>query len=146
MPTSASETAEGSRECVEEFCLALSAGRCADAIDFLAPRVSWWVGGTVPGLSGTRVGDDVPALINNVLDMAVDGCLHVEPRSWTVEGARVAVEALVSARLRTGRDYRNEYHFAFTVDGGLIASVRAYLDTEHLRETFGSLSTSVQSV
>jgi len=75
-------------------------------------------------------------LIENVLAASTDGCLRVTPRSWTVQGPRVALEALVEAELRTGRQYRNEYHFAFTVEQQQITSVRAYLDTEHLRDIF----------
>lgn len=75
-------------------------------------------------------------LIENVLAASTDGCLRVTPRSWTAQGSRVALEALVEAELRSGRQYRNEYHFAFTVEQQQITSVRAYLDTEHLRVTF----------
>lgn len=75
-------------------------------------------------------------LIENVLAASTDGCLRVTPRSWTAQGSRVALEALVETELQSGRQYRNEYHFAFTVEQQRITSVRAYLDTEHLRQTF----------
>ncbi|MDX2358971.1 nuclear transport factor 2 family protein [Dietzia sp. PP-33] len=136
MPTSASDPTRSSAEQVAAFCAALSAGRAADAQVLLAPHVTWWVGGSVPGLSGTREGLEVCDLIENVLAASTDGCLRFTPRSWTVQGSRVALEALVEAELQTGRQYRNEYHFAFTVEQQRITSVRAYLDTEHLRETF----------
>lgn len=127
-----------SRETVDAFFLALSEGRRAEVLSLLSPEVSWWVGGSVPGLSGTRVGDEVRTLLTNVLELTVDGCLGVEPRSWIVEGNHVAVEAVVGATLATSAEYRNEYHFAVSVDRGRIASVRAYLDTEHLRDVFSA--------
>ncbi|MCR1783798.1 nuclear transport factor 2 family protein [Nocardioides carbamazepini] len=118
------------------FCATLTAGQASDALALLAPDVTWWVGGSVPGLSGVRRGADVHDLVRNVLVATTDGCLVVTPRAWTVDGPRVALEALVAAQLRSGRAYRNEYHFAFTVGRAGITSVRAYLDTEHLRATF----------
>lgn len=137
MPTSEYESASPA-DVVAAFCAALSVGRVAEAQRLLARDVTWWVGGSVPGLSGIRQGPDVRDLIENVLRASADGCLHVTPRSWTAQGSRVALEALVEAELHTGLGYRNEYHFAFTIEGSHITSVRAYLDTEHLRETFGS--------
>ena len=124
------------REVVAAFCDALSDGDYEGAEALLTDDVGWWVGGVVPGLSGQRRGEEVRALVRNVLALSVDGRLHVTPRAWTVDDDRVALEALVEATLKTGRNYRNEYHFAFEVHGDRVRSVRAYLDTEELRASF----------
>ncbi|NKJ49041.1 hypothetical protein CIC12_20335 [Burkholderia sp. SG-MS1] len=47
----------------------------------------------------------------------------------TAEGDRVAVEAASHAQLKNGREYRNQYHFLFELDGGKLRSVREYADS-----------------
>ncbi len=129
---------ERSRDIVTEFCAALSSGRARAALDLLDPDATWWVGGSVQGLSGTRAGQDVRDMVTGILALTTDGALRIEPRAWTVDGGRAALEAMVTGTLRAGSTYHNEYHFLFEVRGGLITCVRAYLDTEHLRTVFGS--------
>ena len=126
------------RDIVSEFCAALSAGDARGALGLLAPDATWWVGGSVQGLSGTKAGQDVKDMVGGVLALTTDGALRIEPRAWTVDGGRVALEARVMANLRSGSAYDNDYHFMFEVESGLIVRVRAYLDTEHLRDVFGS--------
>lgn len=58
-------------------------------------------------LSSTRQGDAVAALVQSLLALCVDGRLVIEPRAWASSGARVSLEALVSARLIAGKIYRN---------------------------------------
>ena len=77
-------------------------------------------------------------MVTGILALTTDGALRIEPRAWTVDGGRAALEAMVTGTLRAGSTYHNEYHFLFEVRGGLITCVRAYLDTEHLRTVFGS--------
>lgn len=124
------------RDVVEAFCDALSEGDFESVDALLSDDIGWWVGGAVPGLSGQRRGEEVRALVVNVLALSADGRLHITPRAWTVDRGRVALEALVEATLTTGSHYRNEYHFAFEVRDNKVRTVRAYLDTEELRSSF----------
>lgn len=126
----------GSRATVEAFCAALATGDIDGAVSLFAPEASWWIAGSIPGLSGTRVGADVGVMLLGVLDQTTDSALWIEPRAWTVDSDRVALEAMVTANLPDGV-YRNEYHFAFVISSGRITVVRAYLDTERLRMAFG---------
>lgn len=135
-------TTPSSQATVAQFCAAISAGQVETALSLLAPEVTWWVGGSVAELSGTRAGQAVRDMIVGVLDKTADAALVIESRAWTVDGDRVALEALVTANLRTGAAYRNEYHFLFVTTDGQIAGVRAYLDTELLRAVFGEPVTS----
>jgi ketosteroid isomerase-like protein len=58
--------------------------------------------------------------------------MQMHPVSSTAEADRVSVEVLSSGRLSgSGEEYRNTYHFLFTLAGGLIVRVNAYLDTDH---------------
>lgn len=47
----------------------------------------------------------------------------------TSENDRVAVEAETRAKLKTGKEYFNQYHYLFSIDGDKISSVRSYFDT-----------------
>ena len=49
---------------------------------------------------------------------------------------RVAVEAKSDATFTSGRTYRNDYVFMFTLHDGKITEVKEYMDTELARETF----------
>ena len=55
----------------------------------------------------------------------------------TAEDNRVALEMSSQLPLPDGRLYRNEYHILFTLRDGRIASVREYMDTQHVGELFG---------
>lgn len=47
------------------------------------------------------------------------------------EGDKVSAEVESKGDLRNGRQYRQQYHFAFTFRDGNIARVHEYLDTHH---------------
>ncbi|ARR57760.1 hypothetical protein HY78_30125 (plasmid) [Rhizorhabdus wittichii DC-6] len=55
----------------------------------------------------------------------------------TAEDDRVALEMWSTLNFPDGRTYRNRYHILFTVREGKIASVREYMDTQHVYELFG---------
>jgi limonene-1,2-epoxide hydrolase len=89
--------ASGPERAVEKFCASMTNGRADDAIACLDRDATWWVGGGVEGLSGTRRGDAVPALIRSVLALCVDGRLVIEPRASVpcgyVVGGRCGVQS-----------------------------------------------------
>jgi hypothetical protein len=45
------------------------------------------------------------------------------------EGDKVAVELVITGRSAKGKDYRNHYHFLFTIRDGKIKAVKEYVDT-----------------
>lgn len=58
--------------------------------------------------------------------------MQMRPVSTTAEADRVSAEVISSGRLASsGEEYRNTYHFLFTLADGLIVRVHAYLDTDH---------------
>ena len=58
--------------------------------------------------------------------------MQMRPVSTTAEADRVSAEVVSSGRLKgSGEAYHNTYHFLFTLAGGLIVQVNAYLDTDH---------------
>jgi ketosteroid isomerase-like protein len=52
---------------------------------------------------------------------------HITIDQMTAEDGRVAVQAHSDARSRDGNDYRNEYHFLFTIADGRITKIDEYL-------------------
>lgn len=128
-----------SRRLVEDFIAAFSRGDAKTAFAMMANTGTWWVAGTVEGLSGSKDRDTFRAMLERVAELTTAGAIELRPTGWTVDGGRIAVEVRAHATLLDGRVYDNRYHFVFEVASGLINEVRAYLDTEHLRSVFGKL-------
>jgi len=68
--------------------------------------------------------------------------LMTEPMSLefglvTAEDDRVALEMRSHLNLPDGRLYKNEYHILFRFRDGKVASVREYMDTQHVGDVFG---------
>ena len=68
-----------------------------------------------------------------------DGAPTIEVTGVTAEGERVAIEGTGRAKLRNGRDYDNTYHFLAIVRDGRVASVREYMDSQHVADVFEGL-------
>lgn len=62
---------------------------------------------------------------------ALEGGLKMTVVGMIAEGDSVAVEVESSGDLKSGREYRQQYHFLITLRDGKIATVREYLDTHH---------------
>jgi uncharacterized protein len=115
----ATDTLESHKALVADFLRTFSRGDVAGVVERMRPDATWWVSGTMVGLSVYK-----------------QGALAITPLAMTAEGARVAVEAESFAELTNGRVYRNRYHFLFELADGKIASVREYMDTGHAYATF----------
>ncbi|MGX6449444.1 nuclear transport factor 2 family protein [Patulibacter sp. S7RM1-6] len=124
------------RRTVETFLEVFSSGDVDRTLELLTDDVTWWVAGSLEGLSGTLDKEGVRAVVGGAGEAAVDGAVRLTATGWTVDGDRVAVEARSDAPLRNGRTYRNEYHFLFRVRDGRIAQVKEYSDTQHVAEVF----------
>jgi hypothetical protein len=113
----------------------------------LADTARWWVAGSKAGafdsnspdrraVSGTMSKQQMCEHLRS-MPKVTDGGLKIAPIAWTVEGDRVAVEAISEMKLRDGRLYRNQYHFAIQFDGDKIVVIKSYMDTAHVLEIFG---------
>jgi hypothetical protein len=132
----ATESAKsGSKEVVTRFMETFGTGDLDAVMDSMTDDATWWIGGTIPGLSGTH---DKTAL-RGVLDgigASCTGPIRLTPHAFATEGDRVAVETESYAELKNGRVYNNHYHFVFIVRDGKVAQVKEYLDTMHTYDTF----------
>ena len=121
---------------VAEYLKAYSTGNVAEIGRHLHADVSWWVAGTVPGISGTYDKTQTLALLGQVTTVYKKGALQITPLSMIGEGALVAVEAESHAELNNGKIYHNLYHFVFEIKDGQIRRIKEYLDTQHVHDTF----------
>lgn len=120
---------EANQHLVAEFLRLFSSGAVAETMALMSEDATWWVAGTTP-ISGTYDKKAFTQLLSGVLD-ACKGPIRIEPKVYTAQGDRVAVEAESFAETRNERTYNNFYHFLFRVRDGRIVSVREYLDTMH---------------
>ena len=102
------------------------------ALRYLAEDATWWVPGEWE-LSGTYTKAQLAAAIDQ---LPYDGYLDFEIGAMTAEDERVAAEIRVRGKLKDGRRFDFWIHFLFTVRGGLIRSVKEYVDSQYTRQLF----------
>jgi ketosteroid isomerase-like protein len=134
--TAAATVEEKNKELVAEFMEVFSSGDVDKILSRLADSATWWVAGSVEGISGTKSKAEFREMLSGIAASTVTGAIRLTPHAFTAEGDRVAVETESYAELRNGRVYNNLYHFVFEVRDGKIQSVKEYLDTEHTRAVF----------
>ncbi len=124
------------KEVVDEFMQVFSKGDLHEILDRLTDDATWWVGGTIDGISGIKNKEEFGEMLGELSKLTRTGAIGLTPRAWTVQGDRAAVETESYAELHNGRVYNNRYHFVFTVRDGKISGIKEYLDTEHTRAVF----------
>jgi ketosteroid isomerase-like protein len=102
------------------------------ALRYLSEDATWWVPGQWE-LSGTYTKAQLAAAIDK---LPYDGYLTFEIAMLTAEANRVASEVRVRGKLKDGRSFDFWIHFLFTVDEGLITSVKEYVDSQYTRQLF----------
>ena len=120
----------------ERFFATFSTGDVDRILDGLADDATWWVSGTIDGMSGTNSKQQLGALLRAVAPMYKLGALRITPSSMISEGNLVAVEAESFAELTSGKTYNNLYHFFVEIAGDKVRRVKEYSDTHHMLETF----------
>ena len=121
---------------VERFFAIFSTGDVDRIMDALTDDASWWVSGTIDGMSGTNSKQQLADLLRAVVPLYKEGALKIWPTSMIAEGNVVAAEAESFAELTGGKVYNNRYHFLVEVDGDKVRRVKEYSDTHHMLETF----------
>lgn len=121
-------------ELVRTFFETLSTGDLERVRPLFHEDATWKVmAGGIPG-AGTHVGRDVivDEFLAPVRGMFVPGDPKVVIDNLIAEGPLVAVEARGLGRFADGREYSNRYAFVLELDGGLIRSLREYLDSFYI--------------
>ncbi|MCG7632086.1 nuclear transport factor 2 family protein [Gordonia McavH-238-E] len=129
-------TEQQNRALVAEFMEVFSRGDVDAILSYLAPTATWWVGGGIEGISGTKNKEEFGAMLAGLSATTKSGAIALKPLAWTAEGERVAVETESYSEMNNGKIYNNLYHFVFVVRDGKIDEVKEFLDTEHTRAVF----------
>lgn len=129
-------TGQDGKQIIERFMEVFSTGDVEGILGFLAEDATWWVGGTMPGISGTHSKEEFRALTGGIAAGTKGGAITLTPLAWTVDGDRVAVETESYAELNNGRIYNNIYHFLFVLRDNKILRVKEFLDTQHTAAIF----------
>lgn len=121
---------------VTEFMEVFSTGDVDAILGMMDDSATWWVGGTMEGISGTKDKTGFGEMLGGLSGGVEGGAIRLTPQAFIAEGDKVAVETESYAELKNGRVYNNEYLFVFEVRDGKIQSIKEYLDTEHTRAIF----------
>ena len=87
--------------------------------------------GNIP-ISGTYSRERIVELAESMHSAFPQG-FRIFIRDMIAENDKVAVEAVSEGTHVSGIEYRNEYHFLFTLRDGKITSVKEYMDTDLAR-------------
>jgi ketosteroid isomerase-like protein len=126
------------KKLVTEFMEVFSTGVVDEILSYLDDSATWWVAGTIEGVSGTKDKAGFGEMLSGLSALTTTGAISLTPKAMTAEGERVAVETESYSELKNGRVYNNLYHFVFIVRDGKIHAVKEFLDTEHTRAIFVS--------
>ena len=125
------------RAVAESFYRRFDANDIAGALDLMADDLSFWIAGK-PGSSptaGVHTKEEMAAIFRRMTRRLKDG-LRMTVKHVTAEGERVALEVESYGELQDGRVYNQEYHALMTIRDGKIASVREYMDTQHVHDVW----------
>lgn len=124
---------EDNRRTAVEFFERIDRNDVAGALALLADDVNYWILGdpAVTPSAGNHTKEQMSKLFHIMMKALEDG-LRMNVKATTVEGDRVALEVESRGELKNGRVYRQKYHIVMAIRDRKIASVREYLDTQHV--------------
>jgi ketosteroid isomerase-like protein len=102
-------------------------------LGLMADDATWEIVGknaTLPA-AGTHTKQGIERMFHGMYGRLVDG-LRMQVIGLIAEDDQVAVEVESRGELKNGRLYEQRYHFLITCRDGQIATVKEYLDTQHV--------------
>jgi uncharacterized protein len=123
---------------VAEYMETFGSGDIESAMEFFTDDATWWVAGSLPGISGLYPIQKYGEMSSGFAKECDGERIPMIPREdgWVAEGNKVAVEARTDVGVSNGRHYDNHYHYVFILEDGKIKEVREYLDSDHARSVF----------
>lgn len=134
---------EAQRAIVAELFEAIAAADVAKLDELYAEDIVLWTAGTMP-FSGAHTKAEALEGMAMVAGMFPTG-LDFTILATTVEGERIAVEAVSEGVHVSGKPYSNEYHFLVVVRDGKIVVLKEYMDTQHAKEVMVDAMADVQA-
>jgi ketosteroid isomerase-like protein len=124
---------ERNTELVRTFFATLSSGDLDGLAAFFDGASEWTVCATgIPGAGTHRGGAIVGEFLRPVRGMFEPGQPKVELTNVVAAGRWVAVEATGRGRFRSGAPYENHYSFWLELDGGIVRTLREYMDSQYV--------------
>jgi uncharacterized protein len=123
---------------VSDYMAKVTSGDFAAALELFHDDATWWVAGSLPGISGSYPIAKYGEMAAGFAKACEGERIPLIPREdgFVAEGDKVAVEARTDVGVSDGRHYDNQYHFVFEIRDGKVQSVREYLDSDHARSVF----------
>lgn len=112
----------------------LGEGRQDDFFSHVADDVDWTVMGTHPLAGRYRTRDDFLAATFARLNPRLNGGVVLKVRNVLVDGDQAAVELDAIGTANNGKPFPNQYCWVCRFEGDEIVEVRAYLDSELVKE------------
>jgi uncharacterized protein len=126
-------TAEQQKEAAVRLLKSLETGDVDGSI--LADNIEWEVMGRLPGLAPLRGKETFLRQLPAALKATFPNGLNLKFHTVIADGPHVAVQCESDTIAANGKRYNNRYHFYLRFEGGKIAQVREYGDTDHVRQT-----------
>jgi ketosteroid isomerase-like protein len=126
-------TIEANKEAVKDLLARFSAGDIAGVLAMMTEDVTW----RLPGrrelfpIAGEYDKERLKRMFDGMFTQLDERGLQMRVVGLVAEGDDVAAEVESIGDLRSGRKYRQQYHFLIRFRDGKIAAVREYLDTHH---------------
>jgi uncharacterized protein len=130
------ETGTSNKAIVADFLQTFSRGDVQGVLQKMTADATWWVSGTIEGMSGKYEKRALGELLEGVKAVYKKGAMQFRPVAMIAEGPFVAVEADSYAELNNGRIYNNHYHLLFELRDGKVLRVKEYMDTQHAYSVF----------
>jgi ketosteroid isomerase-like protein len=115
------------------FLETLSTGDLERVAPLFEADATWTVCASgIPGAGSHRGRAIFEEFLGPVRGLFEPGQPRVEVTNLVAQGSWVAIEATGRGRFRTGTPYENHYSFWIEVSGGLIRTVREYMDSQYV--------------
>lgn len=122
------------RALVARFLEKFTANTLDEAFSMIADNGTWIIPGQSP-IARRMTKDEFRTQVSGLLDLMPTGFL-IRPTAWTIDGDRVAVEAVSEGTVVNGKAYSNQYHLLFEIYGEQIKSVTEYACSFHVLDVF----------
>jgi uncharacterized protein len=127
------------KDIAQEFYRCFSASDIEGVMATMTDDATFWIAGKpqANAPSGTLSKLQIKAIFLAMLGRLKSG-LKMTVNSAVAQADQVALEVVSYGELKNGNIYDQQYHVVMQMRDGKIASIREYLDTQHVREVWFS--------
>jgi len=123
-------TTEANKDFVKRTWQTLLGGDLEEALGGFSDDVTWFLTGTLEGVSGLKKGKAAVREFLGGVRQAFPAGLESEFKKAYADGDTVIIELVNRGTSARGKPYENEYCFVFELAGGKIHAIREYVDLD----------------